>query len=97
MSGVNPHRRLNGETVALTLEIGKAHDRLDLSLMYDTNGILRELVFVSRGKIGQGLDLLLHDLGIKLSRAIQGRDPDTGLDAAASRLVSAAAAPEGQA
>ena len=47
-------------------------------LAYDREGVLRELNIVSRGKIGHGLDLALHDLGIKLSRAIQGRDPDTG-------------------
>ena len=80
---VNPHRRLNGETVSLVLAIpasdGKmAQHPLDVSLMYDKAGTLREVVFVGRGKIGHGLDLLLHDLGIKLSRAIQGRDPDTG-------------------
>ncbi len=37
-----------------------------------------EVVFVSRGKIGQGMDLLLSNLGIAISRAIQGRDPNTG-------------------
>lgn len=80
---VNLHRRLSGETVSLALQVpagdGKAaFHPLDVSLMYDAAGILREVCFVGRGKIGQGLDLLLHDLGIKLSRAIQGRDPDTG-------------------
>lgn len=29
-------------------------------------------------KIGHGLDLMLQDLGIALSRSIQGRDPSTG-------------------
>ena len=29
-------------------------------------------------KIGHGLDLMLQDLGIALSRAMQGRDPATG-------------------
>lgn len=78
MSAVNPHRRLRSETVTLTLDVGEGHHVLDVSLAYDRFGALREMVFVGRGKIGQGLDLLLHDLGIKLSRAIQGRDPDTG-------------------
>lgn len=86
---VNPHRRLNGETVSMTLEVetGKldqaarpvvARHPLDLSLMYDKAGTLRELIFVGRGKIGHGMDKLLLDLGIKVSRAIRGRDPDTG-------------------
>jgi hypothetical protein len=39
---------------------------------------LREINFVGRGKIGHGVDAMLHELGIKLSRAIQGRNPDTG-------------------
>lgn len=80
-------RRLESETVPLTLEVptkdeeGKdaiAHHALEVSLAYGADGRLRELVFVGRGKVGHGLDLLLHDLGIKVSRAIQGRDPDTG-------------------
>jgi hypothetical protein len=37
-----------------------------------------EVAFTERGKIGQGIDLLLHDLSIALSRALQGRDPQTG-------------------
>lgn len=37
-----------------------------------------EISFVGRGKIGQGVDLLLQDMGIAVSRAIQGRDPRTG-------------------
>jgi hypothetical protein len=79
---VNGHRRLASETVGLKLQVGAGEHHLDVSLAYDKNDRLRELVFVSRGKIGSGLDLLLHDLGIKLSRAIQGRDPDTGKAAA---------------
>jgi hypothetical protein len=34
---------------------------------------------VGRGKIAHGLDDMLRELGIQLSRIIQGRDPDTGL------------------
>ena len=71
-------RRLRSETVAIQLELESGVHNLDISLAYDENDRLRELVFVGRGKIGHGLDLLLHDLGIKLSRAIQGRNPDTG-------------------
>ncbi len=73
--------RLLSQTVTLTLlqdGAGRAHT-LDVSLAYDDkSGRLREIVFVGRGKIGHGLDIMLHELGIKLSRAIQGRDPDTG-------------------
>lgn len=42
------------------------------------DGRLHEIGFVGRGKIGSGLDHMLLDLGIGLSRAIQGRHPDTG-------------------
>ena len=52
---------------------------LTVSLADDPEtGLLREVVFVTRGKIGSGIDLMFHELGIKLSRAIQGRDPETG-------------------
>jgi hypothetical protein len=73
---MRPARRLPSETHRLTLE---GHT-FDVSLAYDPEDgyRLREVVFVGRGKIGHGLDLLLHDLGIKLSRVIQGRNPDTG-------------------
>lgn len=42
------------------------------------DGKLHEIGFAGRGKIGSGLDHMLLDLGIGLSRAIQGRHPDTG-------------------
>lgn len=52
--------------------------RVIVSLAYDAKtDLLREVVFVGRGKIGHGLDDMLSELGIKLSRAIQGRDPET--------------------
>lgn len=71
-------RRLWSETVALTLEVGNGAHHLDVSLVYDENARLHEIVFVGRGKIGHNLDQMLVDLGVQLSRAIQGRDPDTG-------------------
>lgn len=75
-------RRLRGETVSLTLEVPAGTDvarhKLDLCMAYAPDGTLHEIAFGGRGKIGHGLDHLLTDLGIKLSRAIQGRDPDTG-------------------
>jgi hypothetical protein len=78
--------RIEAETVSLTLEVPSGRGRpdfiathaLEVSFAYGADGRLREVVFVGRGKVGHGLDLLLHDLGIKLSRAIQGRNPDTG-------------------
>jgi len=64
----------------------RGHD-ITLSLGYDPAGgdpadpatwPLVEVGFVTRGKVGHGVDHILQELGIKLSRAIQGRDPDTG-------------------
>lgn len=75
---MKPERRLPCENVSLVLQLENGKHELDLSLAYGEDGVLRELCFVGRGKIGHGLDLLLHDLGIKVSRAIQGRDPQTG-------------------
>jgi hypothetical protein len=37
-----------------------------------------EVAFVGRGKIGGGLDLMFQDVGLWVSRALQGRDPMTG-------------------
>lgn len=75
-------QRLPCETVDLTIgktETNKEGHKLKLSLAYDPDTkLLREVVFVGRGKSGHGLDSLLHDLGIAVSRAIQGRHPDTG-------------------
>jgi len=50
---------------------------IEISLSYE-NDKLVDIKFTSRGKIGQDLDLLLTNLGIKLTRAIQNRDPETG-------------------
>ena len=96
--GVNPHRRLWAESVDLTLNLGKGHHFLTVSLAFDRppwdengRGELREIAFVGRGKVGGGIDILLHDLGIQLSRAIQGRDPDTGAKpATAAAAISGA-------
>lgn len=75
-------RRLPGETVSMTLDVAAAngevaHHKLEMTMAY-ADGILHEISFGGRGKIGQGMDHLLTDLGIKISRALQGRDPDTG-------------------
>lgn len=68
-------RRLRSENFSLTILQGH---HLDVTLAYDLNGRLHELAFVTRSKIGGGLDQMLVELGIKLSRAMQGRDPDSG-------------------
>lgn len=79
---MKPERRLRSETVTFNLNVGSVEDPkehlLDVQLAYTEEGILREIAFVSRGKIGHQIDLMFSDLGIKLSRAIQGRDPNTG-------------------
>lgn len=77
--------RLPGEVVEIRL--GGARDaageiighELAVSLAWHPEtGALHEIAFVGRGKSGQGLDLLLAELGLKLTRVIQGRDPETG-------------------
>lgn len=90
---MNTLRRLEAETVDFTVPIVDAEGKtknhhFTFSMAYDDAGHLREIVFVGRGKIGQGLDHILHELGIQMSRAIQGRDPQTGLDLAAEREAS---------
>ena len=76
--------RLDACNVSMTLEVPTspgeppATHNLDVSLAYLDDGSLYEIAFVTRGKIGRGLDFLLSDLGVKLSRAVQGRNPDTG-------------------
>ena len=67
--------RLPAETV--NLNIGGW--MLAVSIARSVDGEVRELVFVERaGKVGSELDEKFHELGIQLSRAIQGRDPLTG-------------------
>lgn len=76
-------RRLKGETVSLTLEVPAADGTtarhpLDVNLAYAPDGSLHEVSFVGAGKSGHGIQYLLSDLGIKLSRILQDRDPETG-------------------
>ena len=70
--------RLPAETV--NLDIGGW--KLAVSIARSTiNNEVREIVFVERaGKAGSELDEKFHELGVQLSRAIQGRDPETGDD-----------------
>lgn len=70
--------RLSSETVTLAIcGGGNAIHEIDVSIARDANGQgdIREIVFVGRGKIGHALDLMFADLGVQLSRAIQGRLP----------------------
>ena len=75
-------QRLQSETFTLLVSGGDAlpsgeppvHE-LDVSLAWLPDGTLHDVIFVGRGKIGHGLDMMLTDLGIQISRAIQGRDP----------------------
>lgn len=78
MMSRRPARRLQSETVSFLIELEGGVHRVDFSMAYDGRGTLREIVFVGRGKIGHGLDILLHEISIKGSRAIQRRNPDTG-------------------
>jgi len=80
-----PGNRLPSETVSITLGATdeSAGHQVAISLAYERAldgrlDVLREVVFVSRGKSGNGLDSMLAELGIKLSRAIQRRHPETG-------------------
>jgi hypothetical protein len=70
--------RLPAETIQLDID----GFRIAVSLAHcpDT-GALRELVFVTRpAKEGTELNNMFRELGIQLSRAIQGRDPVTGVE-----------------
>jgi hypothetical protein len=73
-------RRLRAENVSFAIGIdGRADHWVTVNLGYDpVTGALVEVAFCEGGKIGHGLHLLLNDLGIKLSRAIQRRSPDDG-------------------
>ena len=81
---VNPHRRLNAVNYEFDIELDNGSGKpigvhkIIVSLAYDAHDVLREVAFAGRGKIGHGVDKMLHELGIKLSRAIQDRDPVNG-------------------
>ena len=74
-------RRLPSETFTLLCIGGELPDGsnaehlIEVSLTWLPSGALQDIIFVTRGKIGQGMDLFLNDLGVQLSRAIQGRNP----------------------
>ena len=60
----------NGE-IPITLTV--ASDPLS-----DNPNQTQEVVFTDAGKTGTGITLLLNDIGIWVSRLIQGRHPETG-------------------
>lgn len=72
-------RRLPSQTFNMLLQTGNGVHNLDISIAYHPEtGCPQEVVFVTRGKIGQAMDHLLSDIGIGVSRALQNRDPNTG-------------------
>lgn len=78
-------RRLWSETITIELKVADGQHVFDVSLVFDgpepyehDSARIHEIVFVGRGKVGGGLDQMLIDLGVQLSRAIQGRYPSTG-------------------
>lgn len=54
---------------------GFAGHKITANLGYTEQAELIEIGFVEAGKAGHGIQLLLAELGLRLSRIIQGRDP----------------------
>ena len=44
----------------------------------DGNDAVTEIAISTAGKVGQGIDQMMIDLGVAISRAIQRRDHETG-------------------
>lgn len=68
-------RRLQSDTYHATL-IGR--HRITITVSRDAAGHPVEILLTTGGKIGAEMDQLLVDLGVSISRAMQGRDPETG-------------------
>lgn len=75
------------QTLAFDISLDNGEHRLSVSIGFDTpagqpieSGRPVEIAFTGRGKIGQGMDLLLQELGLKLSRVLQHRHPETGAE-----------------
>ena len=67
-------RRLRCENYDIILGANEEHEghHLTVSLAYDgASPLLQEVVFVGRGKVGHGIDLMFNELSIKLSRILQ--------------------------
>lgn len=71
-------QHLHCHTYDVRLAVGEGFHDLKLTVAYDRNGYVHEVAYVGRGKTGHGLDQILVELGIATSRAIQGRDPQSG-------------------
>lgn len=66
------------ENFPVTIPLGRRSHEFVLTIARDSADVPREIAFVGRGIVGQGLDQFLVQLGIAVSRAIQRRDPATG-------------------
>lgn len=78
-----PKARLLAENHAFTLGDGENHrgHQVIVNLGYcPETGKLVEIAFSEAGKVGHGVQILLSELGIKLSRVFQQRHPDTGAE-----------------
>jgi len=66
-----PNRRPS-EHVTANTRFGRVH----LTLSYHPeNGQILEMFFTGRGTTGSEIEDILYELGIGLSRALQGKDP----------------------
>jgi hypothetical protein len=84
-------RRLQSDTWSAAImrnEEGVAHDVV-ITISRDSMGRPVEVLLSTGGKIGQGLDQLLVELGIAISRAMNHRDPTTGLPPVAAAVTEA--------
>lgn len=81
---MKPPARIFAETHKVWLQTSEdGRHEIDIAIGYIFDGhasVPVEIVFVGRGKIGNGMDLLLTNLGIALSRILQSRDPNTSQD-----------------
>lgn len=68
-------RRLQSDTYSAIL-IGR--HLITITVARDAIGHPVEVMLTTGGKIGSDIDQLLVDLGVSISRAMQGRDPQTG-------------------
>ena len=80
-----PPNRMICDNVSFT--IGGEHKIVTNIGRDGETGTIIEIAFCEAGKIGQGIHLLLSELGLKLSRVIQNRDPETGQERGDSRIA----------
>lgn len=73
-----PANRMETSTYDYRMAVGEGFHDIAISVSTDKSGKVQKVMFPTRGKIGHGMDHMLSDLGIAVSRAIQGRDPQTG-------------------